>query len=545
MNKRFVTLYWIFLFVPTFIISASLFNLLRQEQVRIVREVYATARERARTIAETIQITTRGVEHTIAQALLFLPADNVEELLLGFDRTSDLVSNVFLWTSENGLQYPARDDSSPLKDQQFVARYDDLFSGRVPWQHLRTLNEKKNLSSDASRLPDASPMEFGGWIPWFSDNEMSLLGWARRKSDGLIYGTEVNRKTLLSWLIVYFPEATPHSMEYALVENGSGNILHQTGNIDLNSVATPDVSVSLAPLLPYWKVQMYVVNPPLVAQAGKRFVILAGLLLGIFVTAIIIGGSLLIWQVQRNMTYAQQKTSFVSSVSHELKTPLTSIRMFADLLKEDRVKSPEKKNHYLQIIVTESQRLTRLVNNVLDFNRLEQGKKKYSFRQIEMPDYLHRIVEINRLRIEKAGLVLNNQIPEGKYSVRTDPDAIEQVCLNLIDNAIKYAAAGKELTLDLRIEDNYFKLWIKDRGPGIPYKHRTRIFEKFHRIDNSLTAPQPGSGLGLSIARGIMRELKGDVIFEPREGGGCCFIIWIPFRAEDNSETPKKGGISV
>ena len=117
--------------------------------------------------------------------------------------------------------------------------------------------------------------------------------------------------------------------------------------------------------------------------------------------------------------------------------------------------------------------------------------------------------------------------------------------LNLLDNAIKYAADGKELTVDLKAQDNELKLMVMDRGPGIPAKHREKIFEKFYRIDDSLTARQPGSGLGLSIARIIMREMKGDIFYEARVGGGSCFSVVIPRNANGSQGTSRKGAATA
>jgi len=269
--------------------------------------------------------------------------------------------------------------------------------------------------------------------------------------------------------------------------------------------------------------------------------ILAGLLIAIFIVAIIVGGAMLSWLANRNMMFAQQKATFVSNVSHELKTPITSIRMYAELLKEERVKDPAKKNHYLQVIVSESQRLTRLVNNVLDFGRLEQGKKQYHFRDLDLGEFLRGAVETQRLRVQKAGMVLENEIPDRSYRIRIDPDAVEQVLVNLMDNAIKYASDGEELIVDLKFRKDHFRLMVFDRGPGIAVRHRERIFHKFHRVDNSLTTRQPGSGLGLSIARSIMRELEGDIFYEPRTGGGSCFVVLIPYRPARDAETSPQG----
>jgi len=556
MSKRIVIVYWLLLLVPTLVISTIMYHLLRQEQMRIVAMTYATAQERAEIIAETVQLTTSGVKKTITQALLLLPPNNLEQPLLGFKTHTNLVSNVFIWSSEEGLLYPRQDDSTAEAEREFLNRYRTFFS-----QHFLSQINKAKASGKATLKPYLSENEDfyfsqtkikrghtetanGGWIPWFSENRQSVIGWVQQKEDGPIYGVELNLNTLLSWLAGYFSDASQEGMEYAILDS-SGEVLYQTGDMGLDSSLKPALSLSLAPHLPKWQIAMYVVGPPSAVQSSKSFVLLASLLLFIFVAAVILGGTILTWHIHRNITHAQQKSSFVSGVSHELKTPLTSIRMFAELLRENRVKDPAKKDHYLQIIVSESQRLTRLVNNVLDFGRLEQGWKRFNFRALELAGYLRKLVETERLRIQEAGMTLDNQIPESGYYVRTDPDVIEQCLLNLVDNAIKYTAEGKVLTVDLDTQDDYLRLRVMDRGPGVPAKHRNRIFEKFHRVDNSLTSPQPGSGLGLSIARTLLREMKGDLLYESREGGGSCFVILFPFRPESKPEEFRKGELAL
>jgi signal transduction histidine kinase len=545
MNRRYVILYWLLLLIPTFIISAFLFQILRQEKTRIVEAAYATARDRAQTIAETIRLTTQGVEHTIQQALLLMPTENLPEILPGLASTTDLVSNVFIWSPEAGLSYPVGGTGITPDEKRFIERYRPLFTGGVSWESAGvpevTDSRRPPSGTNGDLLPSFVPRardrggiseEWGGWIRWFVNNEQSILGWVQRRPKDIVYGADLDMKGLLSWLIAYFPDSAPEGMKYALLDS-KGEILHQTGTNAVDPGLKPIVTIPLAPYLPHWQVAAYVFDPQLSAKSGQGFFLLSVLLLAIFVVAIILGGSLLTWQAHRDMTSAQQKTSFVSNVSHELKTPLTSIRMFAELLQEDRIKNPEKKGHYLKVIVAESQRLTRLVNNVLDFSRLEQGRKQYHLKDLEISGYLRYIVGTQRLRIQEAGMVLDDQIPEDEYFVRTDEDAIEQVLLNLLDNAIKYASEGKELTVDLNIRGDQVRARVMDRGPGIPAKHRTRIFDKFHRVDSSLTSRHPGSGLGLSIARTIMRDLQGDLLYEPREGGGSCFTILIPFRQEE------------
>jgi signal transduction histidine kinase len=165
------------------------------------------------------------------------------------------------------------------------------------------------------------------------------------------------------------------------------------------------------------------------------------------------------------------------------------------------------------------------VNNVLDFSRLEQGRKTYHVEALELTGYVRDLVEFHRLRIQEAGLALEMQLPGQDLMIRTDRDALEQVMLNLLDNTIKYAVEGGELTIAVQQREGHCEIRVMDRGSGVPPEHRARIFEKFHRVDDSLTSPQPGSGLGLSIAQGLLQGLDGDLLYEPREGGGSCFVV--------------------
>ncbi|MBW1701795.1 MAG: hypothetical protein JRJ69_15505 [Deltaproteobacteria bacterium] len=569
MKKRLIILYWLLLLVPTFVIGVFAFQLLRHEQERIDQEVRFSARDRARAIAETLQVTVAAVEDGLTEALCRIHGNRLTETLLEWEKSNPLLRNVFVWKPKAGLQYPVPGASTTSEERRFNARYDALFSGRVPWRSAGAetanagpsdtlVSEQPSLVRDIKKLKtgrqrlvslakgeggsykkrnmeaEEGSCKAGGWIPWFEENRLFILGWVQRKPNGLIYGVEIELMTLLSRLVTDFPATAPKGMVYALLD-GSGQILHQAGNSALESGLRPDLTVPLAPYLPHWQVAVYFVDGRLAAVSGKGFIILSGLLLSIFIIAIILGGSLLTWQAHRNMADARQKTSFVSNVSHELKTPLTSIRMYAELLSEGRIKDPGKKKHYLQVIVDESQRLTRLVNNVLDFSRLEQGRKKYHLEELELTGYLHEITELHRLRVQEAGLVLEVQIPEEKILILTDRDAIEQVVLNLIDNAIKYAADGGELLIALKVLNGKCEIRFMDRGQGVPPEHQSRIFKKFHRVDDTLTAQQPGSGLGLSIARRLLRDIDGDLLYEPRDSGGSCFVVLVPCRSDHES----------
>jgi signal transduction histidine kinase len=575
MKTRSIVLYWLLVLLPTLLVAGAVVRLLRLEEDRIVRQASSAALDRATTIAETIQVTVETVQENLTAALREIPPDRILDTLQDWRETNPLVRNVFVWRPRTGLEYPERAKPQTVEERQFVTRYDVLFSDRNRWaagighgteqeqlatqaipaqpptrtpvpgqagqqgfvrdiqklqiggRDLANIAKNKAERSQKASAGESAYPELGGWIPWFAENRLYTLGWVGRRSDGLVYGVELELAALLSRLVTNFPADVPDGFSYALVDS-QGQVVHQTGNPAPELGKKPALSVSLSPQLPHWQLVVHTTGGPPGTEAARGFLLLGGLLVGIFVLSVLLGGSMLTWQAHRNMKDAMQKTTFVSNVSHELKTPLTTIRMYAELLSEERIKAADKRRHYLDVIVAESRRLTRLVNNVLDFSRLEQGRKTYRSDALDLADLLRELVEAQGLRVQEAGMVLTTDIPDEPVHVTTDRDAVEQVILNLVDNAIKYATEGGELTLTLERHRDRAELRVMDRGSGIPAAHRSSIFEKFHRVDDSLTARQQGCGLGLSIARRMMKDLGGDVVYGPRAGGGSTFVVTIP-----------------
>jgi signal transduction histidine kinase len=263
------------------------------------------------------------------------------------------------------------------------------------------------------------------------------------------------------------------------------------------------------------------------------------------IVAIALGSALIVVDLKQHLALARQKTAFVSNVSHELKTPLTSIRMFSELLSEGKVADESQRKHFLQIIGSETARLTRLINNVLDFARMERGEKEYKFESCDLKEVVHETVESYRPQLEANGFQVRLALPAEEVLVNGDCDALSQVLVNLLSNAEKYSANGKEITVELleagplRCADRtpqrgvpaVAELRMLDRGPGVPRGSEEKIFEQFYRANDSLSSGIQGSGLGLTLARQIARAHGGDIRYEPREGGGSCFVVSLPMTA--------------
>jgi signal transduction histidine kinase len=316
----------------------------------------------------------------------------------------------------------------------------------------------------------------------------------------------------------------------ALLDDNAKPVVVSRANFTANW-KRPFVATEIGDALPHWEVAAYLVNPAALTQAARTAELTLGLLIAVLVLAIGIGSWLIVASLNAELKLARQKTDFVSNVSHELKTPLTSIRMFSELLAENRVSDAAKRRSYLQIITAEAARLTRLINNVLDFSRMERGEKKYDFKPCNLTEIVRSTAETFRPHLETTGFKFDCELPSAPISIRGDADALSQIIVNLLSNAEKYSNGGKEIAIQLAQKQSplpHAEIKVLDRGSGIPRGSEEKIFEKFYRAHDSLSSGIQGSGLGLTIARQIARAHGGDVIYEPRDGGGSCFVLRLP-----------------
>lgn len=500
-------------------------------------------------VAEQVALAIETAQDELFVVLKHLSSTELEEDLQTLERSNPLVRNVFIVAVGEQVLLP--DESLPLTGEQrgFLLRYKTLFSDAAAWETPSEDPATQPVSSSASSrvrsvMKRSLDVEFSqpedavrsGWIPWFWENRMGLLGWVQLEAGGTRYGAELEMVSLISALLPVLSDELPADRRMALID-GAGRTIHQTGSLDVQSEIEPALRIPVGRALPHWEVVLYTPDGTF-SRSARGYALLSGMLVAVLFISLFGSGILLLREAHRNRREAQQKTTFVSNVSHELKTPLTTIRMYADLLSEGRVSEPEKKKHYLETIGSESRRLTRLVNNVLDFSRLEQNRKKYNASRFDLRGILDETIQLQRLRIEEAGMELAVEMPEVPAPAESDPDAVRQVLINLIDNAVKYAASGKTLAIGMHRTETGYSISVTDHGAGIAPRHRSRIFERFYRADDSLTAECQGCGLGLSIARRMMEDLGGSLSFEPVKGGGSCFTVLIPGEYnEENSDS--------
>jgi signal transduction histidine kinase len=405
---------------------------------------------------------------------------------------------------------------------------------------------KNNLSKVLPTEAEFSQLigsETDGMLARFLQNKLKLMFWHRLNRDpDLIFGAQLNLSRVVDGLRGFVePEpALQNEICLALLDDNAKPVA--VSRAGFQAVwKRPFVATEAGEALPHWEIAAYLVNPAQLTQAARTATLTLGLLIAVLVLAIGVGSWLIVSSLDSELKLARQKTDFVSNVSHELKTPLTSIRMFSELLAEGRVHDPAKQKSYLNIITAEAARLTRLINNVLDFSRLESGEKKYNFQPCDLTEVARSAAETFRPHLEARGFIFDCELPGSPVSVRGDADALSQVIVNLLSNADKYSNGGREVALQLARKPSplpHAEVRVLDHGPGVPRGSEEKVFEKFYRAHDSLGSGIPGSGLGLTIARQIARAHGGDVVYEPREGGGSCFVLRIPLAAAGAPRQP-------
>jgi signal transduction histidine kinase len=266
------------------------------------------------------------------------------------------------------------------------------------------------------------------------------------------------------------------------------------------------------------------------------------LLTGLAILGLVAGLGLSVRAVARQAKLAEMKSAFVSNVSHEMRTPLSLIRLFAETLELGRISAPEKIQEYYRVIHRESRRLTQMINNVLDFSRIEAGHKDYQFTECDAGELVRNVLADYRDPIEKGGFMLQVDIPQDLPPLWADPNGLSQAILNLVDNAMKYSDETKEIRIELGIRGGTLAIQVRDRGIGIPRNELPKIFDTFHRVSTPLAPGPRGSGLGLTVTRHIVEAHGGQVEVDSTEGQGSCFTILLPVRKVPVENAPIAGG---
>jgi len=263
-----------------------------------------------------------------------------------------------------------------------------------------------------------------------------------------------------------------------------------------------------------------------------------------FVLAGVLAGAvaLALRTASRELKLSQMKSDFVSNVSHELKTPLASIRLFGELMRLGRVTSEDKVKEYGAFIDAESRRLTQLITNILDSSRIESGRKVYAREEVELGELVCEGLKSFEVICRHQGYQVKLQPPAERVTVSGDWSSLAQVVHNLVDNAIKYSPAGSTIELFLDRHLGQARLRVRDQGIGIDSSEQQKIFERFHRVSTGLLHEVRGSGLGLAIVKHVVEAHGGRIDLESALGKGSTFTLWLPLSKqaapEEEDEAP-------
>ncbi len=455
--------------------------------------------------------------------------------------THPYAAHVFLYDPDKGLVF--RSQPHRLQDPDFRAEADSLFKMYDGWIKM----EYKELAEKMTKMEKkGTPYYFYPNSPPRGDKHVYQSAAMFMKIDdangnkaigGMAFDAEFLRDQ-------FFPEMLGTVMSRNLGE-GQGDKNHAVMMVHPRNETYPlAASADWDGGLPEVERNMEAVFPGLtlavklkgttLAALGQRFMRTSFIILGA-ISFLLAGGIVLTYRnVTKEVALARLKSDFVSNVSHELRTPLSLIRLYAETLELGRLTGPEKYQEYYKIIRKESERLTALINNILDFSRIEAGRKEYDFRETDISELVHNTLESYRYQIEQHGFTFEEKIADNLPPLRLDREAIARSLLNLVNNALKYSQDSKYLGVNLYRDNGAVKLEVVDHGIGIPHHEQRKIFEKFYRAGDPLVHNTKGSGLGLSLVRHIAQAHGGEVSVDSAPGQGSKFTIVLPVdRGED------------
>lgn len=260
------------------------------------------------------------------------------------------------------------------------------------------------------------------------------------------------------------------------------------------------------------------------------------------ILVIALGVIFILQDISREQELTRMKTEFISNITHEIKTPITTIRNLAENVNEGWITSAEKQHDYFRIIAGESEKLGHLIEKTLDFSRIESGSKRYSMELCSLNDVIEKTLKRFHTLREGHEIDISLNIENDLPSLIMDKLAIEQVLLNLLDNAVKYSPGKKTVRLTAIAEGSCIKVAIADKGIGIAGKDQSRIFDKFYRSETGETKNITGSGIGLTLVKEIVEAHGGSITLESKRNKGSTFIIRIPITIKsDGKDTADRG----
>ena len=342
---------------------------------------------------------------------------------------------------------------------------------------------------------------------------------------GSAWGLLLDPETLESRLVSTLQSlAAPEQVRWAL-RGPAGEVRNASGPLE---AGVPAVSSLLPGGVPPLTIELFppdagFVQTVLTSRRGGffyAFLLIAGIL--------IFGFTLTVRTVSHQLELARMQSDFVSTVSHEFKSPLTAVRQIAEMLQSDKVSSEQKRRRYYDVLVEQSERLSLLVDRVLDFAKMDSGHHTFDVQPVDVGPFLEALVSKVQQRVSHEGFVVRSEIDPSLPMVALDADAIGQAVTNLIDNGIKYSGDSKEIVVRGFAENGHAVIAVRDFGIGLDPEEKERVFERFYRGGSELTRTVKGTGLGLTLVKQIVEGHGGHVDADSEPGHGSTFYIRLP-----------------
>ena len=531
MARRQLVLLSLIVCLPLALLAWLGWRVARNEQIRIRRQFYEVFEQQLKDIDSTLVDYFQEREReflTLADSQSF-DAGQLRESI----RQEPRVQQIFVLHPDGSLLHPRPDSSLNDSERGFLVQTSQVLIDR---DLIRLANSTSNIAGDAkvalSERSDASPRSSAaspthGWYSWHWGRGLHLIFWHRRPS-GHITGVLLERSRWMADLIAELPDTEQSNSGNDLAAearirllDSQADVAYQWGRFEPPEGAEAFVDIALSHPLNSWRLQYLITDDwfETTGPGSAYFNIVSGIVFA--AVTLIVLGLVFYREYAREIREATQRVNFVNQVSHELKTPLTNIRMYADLLERDLDSVEGEENglalERLKVIVSESQRLSRLITNVLTFARGQRDQNVTRPTTDRVDRVICRCLERFEPILQGSGIDVH--FDRGADAlVNVDIDALEQILINLLSNVEKYADGSGRLEIVSRQQNDRTQIVVADDGPGIPPEHRSQIFQSFFRVADALE-DAPGTGIGLSIARQLARLHGGDLVLQHSQMG--------------------------
>ncbi len=367
---------------------------------------------------------------------------------------------------------------------------------------------------------------FDGWEPNrlqpIKIADTAFYAVARRTSRG-ICAAMLSSEDVTHTLGDYARKFQDRNVDYRIVDD-AGRLIAGTGEADREPFATQPVSR----YFPDWTTQLFFKDAGILQRAADERIALytwtGVLVIGLILASGVVAAKSIGKQVKLN----RLKNDFIATVTHELKTPLASMRVLVDTLLEGNYRNPQQVMEYLQLVSRENERLSRLIDNFLTFSRMERNKQAFQMRAVSPASIAQTAAQAVKTKFSRGSCQFETDIPDDLPTIKADHDAMVTVLVNLLDNAYKYSYDNKQIKLSVASDNDKVRFTVRDNGLGIPRRAFKKIFRRFYQVDRSLSRRAEGCGLGLSIAKFIIDAHQGTISVESKPTQGSTFTVTLP-----------------